>query len=391
MLGAVSLWGTGLLACSGFEGSGTSLRQLGQALSGAQIERGESGALALVTVTREQVELCTVTLLTPNLVATARHCVAPSSTDSVVCSNDPGSFSAPYPVSRLWVNHSSELSGPLGGYGVLAVSGGSDEFVTVANVYVPDTSRVCGGDLALLMLDRELEAEEAQPFAPRLDSPVEAGESYMAVGFGDTPSASEQGTRRSRSGLAVACTGAGCEPGAGVEATEFLGGDGVCSGDSGGPALDASGRVLGIASRSEDCTHSVYSAVSSWSGFIREVAGRATRAGSYDDPEWLVAPPPAPPAPEPSSMAEPDAGAAPELPPAAEQDGEGATADGAGDARLRPVPSNAGSSAAGGSGCSVSGVSPRAPLGSLLGCWLGTLTLLQLRRSRRARRRVIAA
>jgi len=380
---ALFVLGTGLLACSAPESSGTSLQQRGQALSGAQIDRDHSGALALVTVTQEQVELCTVTLLTPNLVATARHCVAPSSSDSVVCTNDPGSFSAPYPASRLWVNHARALQDSLGSYGLLAITGGSAEFVAVANVDVPDTSRVCGGDLALLTLERELDADEATPFLPRLDRAPEPGEPYTAVGFGDTPSASQQGTRRSRSGLQVACTGAGCDPSAGVEASEFLGGDGVCSGDSGGPALDAAGRVVGIASRSQDCTHSVYSAVSSWSDFIREVAARATRAGSYDDPEWLVAPPPVPPAAEPSSMAAPDADAAPEpTAPAVEENGDDPADDGAGDEALRPTPPNAGSSAAGGSGCSVSGGGPRAPLGSLLAC-LGALTLQQLRRARR--------
>jgi hypothetical protein len=265
---------------------------------------------------------------------------------------------------------------------LLAVTGGSDEFVTVTNVFVPDTLRVCGGDLALLTLDRELGANEAKPFAPRLDNPVQAGEPYTAVGFGDTPAVSEQGTRRSRSGLQVQCTGDDCDPSAGVEASEFLGGDGVCSGDSGGPALDAAGRVVGIASRSEDCTHSVYSALSSWSDFIREVAGRATRAGSYEDPEWLVPAPPEPPAAEPSAMDAPDAGAVPEPPPPpAAEDSDGAADDGGSDVTVRPATSSAG----GGSGCSVSGVGQRAPLSSLLGCCLAALTL-QRRRARRCAR-----
>jgi hypothetical protein len=326
-------------------------------------------------VTDEQVELCTVTLLTPNLAATARHCVAPTSANSVLCSEDPGSFSAPYPARSLWVNHSGALSGSLGSYGLLAIVGGSDEFVAVADVSVPDTSRVCGGDLALLILDRELDADEALPFAPRLDAPVERGEAYTAVGFGDTPSASEQGTRRSRSGLQVQCAGDGCDPGAGVEATEFLGGDGVCSGDSGGPALDAAGRVLGIASRSEDCTRSVYSSVSSFRGFIREVAARAGRAGSYADPEWLVAPPPEPSNAEPSSMPAPDAGAAAEPAAAEAENGDPATEQDEGDVALRPVPSDVG-----GSGCSIRGGGPPRPLASLLGLGLGVLALQRARR-----------
>jgi hypothetical protein len=363
---------SGSLACSG--PGGASLGQLEQGLSGARRERGETGALALVTVTQEQVELCTVTLLTPNLVATARHCVAPTSADSVLCADDPGAFSAPYPARRLWVNHADALSGSLGSYGLLPITGGSDEFVAVANVYVPDTPRVCGGDLALLVLERELEPGEATPFAPRLDAPVEAGEPYTAVGFGDTPSPSEQGARRSRADLQVQCAGVDCDPGAGVEASEFLGGDGVCSGDSGGPALDAAGRVLGVASRSKDCTRSVYSSLSSFREFIREVAVRAARAGSYDDPEWLVAPPPEPATEAP---AEPE----PAAPPEAEA-GDGASEPGADDVALQPAPSGVGSSA-GGSGCSIrgiGGVEQRTPLRSLLAVGLGLLALQRARR-----------
>src|SRR4051812_5952030 len=102
LLGALSLWGTGVLACSSLPDSASARSgQLGQALSGAQIERGYSGTLALITVTRAEVGLCTATLLEPNLVATARHCVAPTSADSVTCSEDRGAFSAPYPLDSL--------------------------------------------------------------------------------------------------------------------------------------------------------------------------------------------------------------------------------------------------------------------------------------------------
>src|SRR6185295_14884095 len=307
---------TGALAClpSAPDSTDAHWAQLGAALSGAKLERGYSGALALITVTRKEVGLCTATLLAPNLVATARHCVAATSADSVSCAQDPGAFAAPYSVDSLWLNHSSALSGPLESFGLLPVTGGSDEFVSVAAVFVPDTDDVCGGDLALLLLSEGLAADEAAPLAPRLDDPVKRGDTYTALGFGDTPEASGQGTRRSRTGLPVSCTPDNCDAPGAFEATEFQGGDGVCSGDSGGPALDAEGRVVGIASRSENCTASVYSAVSAWRDFIRDVAGRAARDGGYPAPAWLVpAPPePAPPEPEPPVSNLPVAAAPPE-------------------------------------------------------------------------------
>jgi hypothetical protein len=377
LLGALSLWGTGVLACTPSlpDSAGARWAQLGQALSGAQIERGYSGTLALITVTRAEVGLCTATLLAPNLVATARHCVAPTSADSVTCSEDRGAFSAPYPLDSLWVNHARTLSGPLVSFGLLPETGGSDEFVSVAEVFVPDTDDVCGGDLALLRLSRGLDASEATPLTPRLDLAVERGDPYTAIGFGDTPAASGQGARRSRSGLAVSCTPEDCDTLGAIEATEFEGGDGVCSGDSGGPALDVEDRVVGIASRSQDCTDSAYSALFGWRDFIRKVGTRAAKAGNYPAPAWLVAAPPAPPSlepPTPEAAAALEESATPEssFPP---PEGESAAED-ANDLERRPL---AASNAAGGSGCSLAGWSragePQPALVLLFGACLGAL------------------
>ncbi|MEO8182162.1 MAG: trypsin-like serine protease [Deltaproteobacteria bacterium] len=374
-LGALCLWGTGMLACGPSAPGSTRAHegQLGLALSGAQLERGYSGTLALITVTREQVGLCTATLLAPNLVATARHCIAPSSAEVVRCSEDRASFSPPYSPNSFWVNHSRTLSGPLQSFGLLPLTGGSDEFVPVSDVFVPDTDDVCGGDLALLLLSTELDADEAAPLAPRLDEPVERGDSYTAVGFGDTLEEGGQGTRRSRTGLEVNCTPEDCDALGSIEPTEFQGGEGVCSGDSGGPALDAEGRVVGIASRSEGCTRSVYSTLSSWRDFIREVAARAARTGGYPAPEWLVeAPPrPEPPEPEPAAVAAPEESVTPEPSPTPpEEEASGAATD-----VTRPL---AASQAGGGSGCSVTGSSlarRRQPPLALLSFCLGLLAL----------------
>ncbi len=314
-------WGACALAVSLGASCGPAERQtegpvarLRQPLSGGQIEPGYSGALALITVTRERVELCTATLLTPNLVATARHCVAATSADTVRCAEDPAAFAAPHDTDSLWVHREEELRGSLASYGLLPVTGGGDELLPVAEVFVPDTPQVCGGDLALLLLGEQLPSSEAEPIAPRLDAPVIDGEPYTAIGFGATPAASEQGARRSREGLLVSCTPESCTGVAGVESNEFRGGDGVCSGDSGGPAIDAEGRVIGIASRSVDCTESVYSALPLWRDFIREVTGVAVRAGDYPEPEWLEPAPPMQPEPEMPDASGADSPPEPSLP-----------------------------------------------------------------------------
>lgn len=361
------------------------MAQLGQALSGAEVERDLNGALALITVTRERVELCTATLLAPNLVATARHCVAPTSADSVRCAVDPARFAEPHAPERLWVHRERALRDSLASYGLLPVTGGGDELVPVAEVFVPETTRVCGGDLALLLLAEPLSADDAEPIAPRLDEPVAHGEPYTAVGFGATPDPDQQGTRRSREGLLVTCTPEDCAGVAAVEDTEFRGGDGVCSGDSGGPAIDADGRVTGIASRSVDCTGSVYSALSRWRDFIREVGALAAREGDYPEPDWLQEAPPRPEldAEEPEQVAPSETGAA-ELPP-----GEDAAEDGATDGGSplgAPLASTAASSGTtSGSGCSLR-AAPRASSWQPLALLLGLAVGLGARRARVSQR-----
>jgi hypothetical protein len=164
-----------------------------------------------------------------------------------------------------------------------------------------------------LLLDDPLDPSEAEPIEPRLDETIATGEGYSAVGFGATPDASQQGTRRSRGGLTVSCSDERCANPDALAPSEFKGDEGVCSGDSGGPALAADGRVFGVASRANDCATSVYSAVWSFRALIRSVAEEALEAGDYDAPGWLEEQPllrveaPAEPEPrEPTETTEPE-------------------------------------------------------------------------------------
>src|SRR5205823_3996814 len=95
------------------------------------------------------------------------------------------------------------------------------------------------------------------------------GESYHVVGFGAVDGAGDgAGLRRRSDEQPIACVGVGCG-GAELAAGEWLGGAGSCHGDSGGPALDAGGRVIGIDSRGgAECTPAVFSGFDRWGPWL---------------------------------------------------------------------------------------------------------------------------
>jgi MYXO-CTERM domain-containing protein len=181
-------------------------------------------------------------------------------------------------------------------------------------VSVPsEGSDICGFDIALITLEAPVSSSIAEPLVPRIDAPVVRQESYSAVGYGQTEAgdAGVAGERRLRSGLLVDCAPGKC--GRGVESTEFVGEAGICSGDSGGPALDESGKVVGVASRSgDDCEHPVYASVASWRDWLIRVATEAAVQGQYEAPFWVKTGLSDPPAPStPSTPSTPSVPAAP--------------------------------------------------------------------------------
>ncbi|WP_437764184.1 trypsin-like serine protease [Sorangium sp. So ce281] len=236
----------------------------------------------LITDRRGRVaRTCSSTVIAPNLVLTAQHCIA-EAPKLIACKT--ATFGEPVDASQVYAT--------LGG----ALWAADTPWIGArALLSPPDGNAVCGRDVALVVLSSPLGGSEVTPLAPRLDRPPEESEVYSAVGFGDTEGRSRGGgVRRRRDGLHVECVGYGCGTQERVTGGEWRGENGICSGDSGGPALDVAGRIIGVTSRGPaGCADPIYGGLIAHRDWLVTEARRAADVGDYDPPWWATASDPA--------------------------------------------------------------------------------------------------
>ncbi|WP_394832467.1 trypsin-like serine protease [Pendulispora rubella] len=194
-------------------------------------------------------ETCTATLVAPNLLVTARHCVSATGKQPFYCDkngkvqndgNGGGEVGADHKPSDLYVF--TGTSRP-----VLNGTAPAQPSARGKKIFHDDATAVCGHDLALLLLENNVSA----PLATiRLDSQAGKGEKITAVGWGVTLDTQRPSQRQQRTGIPILQVGPYSDDRVDVPGNDFLVGESTCSGDSGGPAFsEDTNALIGVVSR----------------------------------------------------------------------------------------------------------------------------------------------
>ena len=247
-----------------------------------------SGVLGVLARKGDLVARCTGALVAPDLMLTARHCVALDDGAAVVCGEPSlGASVGPEDVLVTALPATSDVA--------------SDYVQALEIIVAPGGDDTCGFDFAAVRLAQPPPGAEVV-YAPRLDESAADGETFTAVGYGSTGSGGV-GVRRYRENSLVVCAATSCTLPE-VQTSEWLAEDGAfCSADSGSAAIDAEGRLIGTVSRGQNpCSSPILAAMPAWKDWLVEVATQAAAAGSYPLPDWASAQPAPGAEPEPEAQ-----------------------------------------------------------------------------------------
>lgn len=256
-------------ACAAPEETPESVAQTRQQIVGGTVSTAQWDAT--VQLSQNGQFSCSGTLIAPNLVLTARHCVSQLDENS---SDECGTTTSDDPPAGMGVSLGVNATP------AASVAKGLKVFTLGAN------ASLCGGDIALIQFDRDIPNGK---IAPVRWTPVTVGEMTTAVGYGDDGTGNTPKTRMQRTQIPVGIVGPttdnwqtnqGQNMPITISAGEFATGDATCFGDSGGPLFDQAGNVIGVTSRGidgESCVDrpSIWTAITTHEALIQNALAAA--------------------------------------------------------------------------------------------------------------------